>query len=49
MIFGPTLLAEAEGAVLAHTHRTPGRVVKKGLGPGRRPPSPRCARPGWTR
>ena len=30
MIFGPTPLAEAEGAVLAHTHRTPGRVVKKG-------------------
>ncbi len=30
MIFGPTALAEAEGAVLAHTHRTPGRVLKKG-------------------
>ncbi len=30
MIFGPTALADAEGAVLAHTHRTPGRVVKKG-------------------
>jgi molybdenum cofactor cytidylyltransferase len=30
VIFGPTKLADAEGAVLAHTHRTPGRVVKKG-------------------
>ena len=30
MIFGPTPLAEAEGAVLAHTHRVPGRVLKKG-------------------
>lgn len=30
MIFGPTALAEAEGAVLAHTHRVPGRVLKKG-------------------
>ena len=30
MIFGPTRLAEAEGAVLAHTHRVPGRVLKKG-------------------
>ena len=30
MIFGPTPLAEADGAVLAHTHRMPGRVVKKG-------------------
>ena len=30
MIFGPTPLADAEGAVLAHTHRTPGRVLKKG-------------------
>ena len=30
MIFGPTPLAEAEGAVLAHTHRLPGRVLKKG-------------------
>ena len=30
MIFGPTELAAAEGAVLAHTHRLPGRVVKKG-------------------
>ncbi len=31
MIFGPTSLAVAEGTVLAHTHRTPGRVLKKGL------------------
>ena len=30
MIFGPTSLAEAEGAVLAHTLRLPGRVLKKG-------------------
>ncbi|MFL1461833.1 NTP transferase domain-containing protein [Roseococcus sp. DSY-14] len=30
MIFGPTPLAEAEGAVLAHTLRLPGRVLKKG-------------------
>lgn len=30
MIFGPTPLAEAMGAVLAHTHRLPGRVLKKG-------------------
>ena len=30
MIFGPTPLAEADGAVLAHTHRVPGRVLKKG-------------------
>ncbi|PZP43386.1 MAG: 4-diphosphocytidyl-2C-methyl-D-erythritol kinase [Azospirillum brasilense] len=30
MIFGPTPLAEALGAVLAHTHRLPGRVLKKG-------------------
>ena len=30
MIFGPTPLADAEGAILAHTHRTPGRVLKKG-------------------
>ncbi len=30
MIFGPTDLAEVEGAVLAHTHRLPGRVLKKG-------------------
>ena len=30
MIFGPTALAEADGAVLAHTHRVPGRVLKKG-------------------
>jgi molybdenum cofactor cytidylyltransferase len=30
VIFGPTALADAEGAVLAHTHRVPGRVVKKG-------------------
>lgn len=35
MIFGPTRLDEADGAVLAHTTRVPGRVVKKGqrLGP----------------
>ena len=31
MIFGPVALADAEGAVLAHTHRLPGRVLKKGL------------------
>ncbi len=31
MIFGPTPLAAAEGAILAHTHRLPGRVLKKGL------------------
>ncbi len=30
MIFGPTPLDDADGAVLAHTHRTPGRVLKKG-------------------
>ncbi len=30
MIFGPTALVEAEGAVLVHTHRVPGRVLKKG-------------------
>lgn len=30
MIFGPVVLSEAEGAVLAHTHRVPGRVVRKG-------------------
>ena len=30
VIFGPTPLDEADGAVLAHTHRTPGRVLKKG-------------------
>ncbi len=30
MIFGPTPLDEADGAVLAHTHRLPGRVLKKG-------------------
>jgi molybdenum cofactor cytidylyltransferase len=30
VIFGPTALSEAEGAVLAHTHRLPGRVLKKG-------------------
>ncbi|UPG71484.1 molybdopterin-binding/glycosyltransferase family 2 protein [Roseomonas gilardii subsp. gilardii] len=30
MIFGPTPLEEALGAVLAHTHRLPGRVLKKG-------------------
>ena len=31
MIFGDTPLAEAIGAVLAHSHRLPGRVLKKGL------------------
>jgi molybdenum cofactor cytidylyltransferase len=30
VIFGPTALVEAEGAVLVHTHRVPGRVLKKG-------------------
>ena len=30
MIFGPTALDDAEGAVLVHTHRVPGRVLKKG-------------------
>uniref|UniRef100_UPI001F299C53 molybdopterin-binding protein n=1 Tax=Falsiroseomonas oryziterrae TaxID=2911368 RepID=UPI001F299C53 len=30
MIFGPTPLDEARGAVLAHTLRLPGRVLKKG-------------------
>ncbi|MGI3778224.1 MAG: NTP transferase domain-containing protein [Janthinobacterium lividum] len=30
MIFGPTALGEAEGAVLAHTLRLPGLVLKKG-------------------
>ncbi len=30
MIFGPTPLDEARGAVLAHTIRLPGRVLKKG-------------------
>ncbi|WP_203075472.1 NTP transferase domain-containing protein [Falsiroseomonas ponticola] len=30
MIFGPTPLDEAKGAVLAHTVRLPGRVLKKG-------------------
>ncbi|WP_426957571.1 NTP transferase domain-containing protein [Muricoccus radiodurans] len=30
MIFGPTPLAEAKGAVLAHTIRLPDRVLKKG-------------------
>jgi molybdenum cofactor cytidylyltransferase len=30
MIFGPTLLEEARGAVLAHTLRLPGKVLKKG-------------------
>ena len=30
MIFGPVATAEAVGAVLAHTHRLPGRVIKKG-------------------
>ena len=31
MIFGPTPLEEARGAVLAHTLRLPGKVLKKGL------------------
>ena len=31
MRFGPVPLDEAEGAVLAHTQRLPGRVLKKGL------------------
>ena len=31
MIFGPTPLATAEGAILAHTHRLPGRVLRKGV------------------
>ena len=31
MIFGALPLAEAPGAVLAHSHRLPGRVLKKGL------------------
>ena len=30
MKFGPTPLEEARGAVLAHTIRLPGRVIKKG-------------------
>jgi molybdenum cofactor cytidylyltransferase len=30
MIFGPTPLGEAGGAILAHTLRLPGRVLKKG-------------------
>ena len=30
MIFGTVAVAEANGAVLAHTHRLPGRVLKKG-------------------
>jgi molybdenum cofactor cytidylyltransferase len=30
VIFGPTLLADAQGAVLAHTLRLPGAVLKKG-------------------
>ncbi len=30
MIFGATALADAVGAVLAHTHRLPDRVLKKG-------------------
>lgn len=30
MIFGPTPLDEAKGAVLAHTLRLPGKVIKKG-------------------
>ena len=31
MIFGPVPLDRAEGCVLAHTHRLPGRVLKKGV------------------
>ena len=31
MIFSAFALADAEGVVLAHSHRTPGRVLKKGL------------------
>ena len=30
MIFGPTPLDEARGAVLAHSVRLPGKVIKKG-------------------
>lgn len=30
MIFGPTPLEEARGAILAHTLRLPGKVIKKG-------------------
>jgi molybdenum cofactor cytidylyltransferase len=30
VIFGPTPLDAAEGALLAHSHRVPGRVLKKG-------------------
>ena len=30
MRFGPTPLAEAKGAILAHTTRLPGRVIRKG-------------------
>ena len=30
MIFGPTPLAQAQGCILAHTHRLPGLVLKKG-------------------
>lgn len=30
MIFGPAPLAEARGAILAHTQRLPGRAIKKG-------------------
>lgn len=30
MIFGPTPLAQAHGAILAHTHRLPSTVLKKG-------------------
>ncbi len=30
MIFGTVAVADAAGAVLAHTHRLPGRVLKKG-------------------
>ncbi len=30
MIFGAVAVAQAAGAVLAHTHRLPGRVLKKG-------------------
>ena len=33
MIFGPTPLEEARGAVLAHTLRLPGKVLKKGTVP----------------
>eukprot|EP01035_Chromulina_nebulosa_P046844 gene46844-biopygen32513 len=31
MIFGALPVGEAQGAVLAHSHRLPGRVLKKGL------------------